>query len=67
MPSWRPRANAFDYIFELEPGKILLIKMEAGKYKGYIYSADDRSISALQELTYQELKDLLEKGKRTVP
>ncbi len=58
-----PEGNAFDYVFELEPGKILLVKVEAGKYRGFLYSTDDRSISALQELSYQELKDLLGKSK----
>jgi hypothetical protein len=50
-------------IIELEPGKILLIKQENEKYYGYINYFSGRTWYPIQEITYQEFKDLLEKGK----
>ena len=58
-----PRWPGYDLIVELEPGKILLVKRVNGKFYGQIYSQKENIWVALQEINYQELKDLLEKGK----
>ncbi|MFA6548491.1 MAG: hypothetical protein WCT39_00975 [Candidatus Margulisiibacteriota bacterium] len=53
----------YDLIIELEPGKILLIKRDDGKYLGYIYLAENKLWFPLQEISAKELKDLLDTGK----
>ncbi|MDD5383024.1 MAG: hypothetical protein PHH60_05165 [Candidatus Margulisbacteria bacterium] len=53
----------YDLILELEPGMILLVKREKDKYFGYVYLTGSQQWFALQEISYQKFKDLLESGK----
>ena|GEM_PF-6520266 len=53
----------YDLVIELEPNRLLLIKRVDGRYVGNLFTVDSRIWMPLKEITYQEFKDLLEKGK----
>ena len=53
----------YDLIWELAPGKILLVKTDNGIYSGYLYDVKLEYWVPLQQITSKELRDLLESGK----
>jgi hypothetical protein len=53
----------YDLVIELEPNRLLLIKRVNGRYVGNLFTVDTRIWMPLKEISYQEFKDLLEKGK----
>lgn len=53
----------FEFVAELEPGKFFVVRRINGKYFGVILDAKSNRWFSLQEITRQEFKDLLEKGK----
>jgi hypothetical protein len=53
----------FEFVAELEPGKLLAIRRVNGKYFGLILDTRTNIWLHLHEITHEEMKDFLEKGK----
>ncbi|MFH1347242.1 MAG: hypothetical protein ABIH22_00980 [Candidatus Margulisiibacteriota bacterium] len=52
----------YDLIMEIDDNKIFLIKLVNGKYHGYLYLKDKKAWFPLQEISSEELNDLMEEG-----
>lgn len=62
QPKMKENWAGFELVAELEPGRLLVIEKQGYKYFGYIYSVKDMVWVSIQEISYQEFKDLLDKG-----
>ena len=52
----------FEFVAELAPGRLLVIRSVDGKYFALIFETKTNTWIPLQEISYEEFKDLLEKG-----
>jgi len=52
----------FELVAELEPGQLLIVEKQGDRYFGYIYSVKEMVWVSIQEISYLEFKELLDKG-----
>jgi len=55
--------GGYDLVWEIEPGKLLLVKDTSKKYAGHIYYVREQLWMPLDELTPEQLRAVLNKGK----
>src|SRR3989339_766709 len=61
-PSIREKWLGYEYVIELELGRLLTIRKVGYKYFGTVYDKINYLWLPMQEITYLEFKDLLEQG-----
>jgi len=55
--------GGYDLVWEIEPGKLLLVKDTSKQYAGHIYYVREQLWLPLDELTPEQLREVLNKGK----